>query len=49
MQYVAAKLATLAFVAREVAFRGGNTGSKTCKATKLSDKLQENVARITWP
>ena len=38
------QLATLKFVARQVACGGGNK-----KATMLRDRLQGNVARVTWP
>ena len=45
------QLATLKFVAWQVEHAvviRATTGS-TCSATILRDKLNENVARITWP
>ena len=45
------QLATLKFVAWKVehAVVIRATTSFTCSATMLRDKLNENVARITWP
>ena len=48
------QLATLIFVTREVACEDGNTGNKALQLAKqrccrVRDKLQGNIARVTWP